>query len=123
MTLAAGSSLDSLIYIAAAVWGIISWWRNKADSDVEPGPKQAPPPPIARRPTAPQPAQTDEERTRRFLEALGVPTAPQPRPAKPRPMPKTLIRPKPPIRPKPRPIPVQESEEIPLAGQIGRAHV
>ena len=131
MTLAAGSlNLDTILYIAAAVWGVISWWRNKNGENVErQAEEETPPQPEVRRTAAPQPAESEAERMRRFLEALGVPggqqrPAPQPPVQRP-PAQKPVARPVPPIPvPRPRPIarpkpaPIPEPEEMALAGRL-----
>lgn len=98
MILAAGKSdFEIILYIAAAVWGVISWVRQKkgeTDTPVEPGPPRQPPAP---RPV--QQGESEQERMRRFLEALGVPQGQQPSPP---------IIPAPVQRPKPAPAPVQQ---------------
>lgn len=126
MTLAAGSlNLDTILYIAAAVWGVISWWRNKNVENVERrAEEETQPQPEIRRTAAPQQAETEAERMRRFLEALGVPggqqrPAPQPPVQRPvaRPVQQIPVpRPRPIARPKPAPIP--EPEEMTLAERL-----
>lgn len=69
-----------LFYIIAAVIGLISWLTKKGDSsseDQSPSPK-FPRPTVTPTPRAPQ--QSDDERVRKFLEALGVPADKQPPP-------------------------------------------
>ena len=126
MILAAGSlNLDTILYIAAAVWGVISWWRNKNGENAEPDADETQRQPEVRRPAAPQPTESEEERMRRFLAALGVPAGqpppqpvPQPRPVQQRPVPRP--QPRPVARPvaRPKPVPIPEPEEMALAGRL-----
>jgi hypothetical protein len=142
--LAAGKSeYDFLIYIAAAIWGIISWIRNRNASE-PPTPTAQGPLPTQQR-TEPRPTQrgeSEEERLRKFLEALGVPAnqpppqpvqrpkpAPQPAPVRQPTVPRQMERPVPrqmvprqpqPIAPKkqaPKPL-IKETDEMPLAGRL-----
>jgi len=87
---------DTLIFLVLAGLALIFKWltsQSSKDSDES----ESPPPneaPSRRRP----PAQTDEERVRRFLEALGVPQGTQPPPpVRPRkvvtPTPRTVVTP------------------------------
>ena len=126
---AAKSDFEIILYIAAAVWGVISWIRNKksGQSDSEPAPtRHAAPPPVEQTQTQTQAAEA--ERLRKFLEALGVPanqpppkpiqTAPRPVQPLPRPTQRPLPRPvakKPVVR---KPAPVAEPEEMALAGRL-----
>jgi len=87
---------DTLIFLVLAGLALIFKWltsQSSKDSDES----EAPPPneaPSRRRP----PAQTDEERVRRFLEALGVPQGTQPPPpVRPR---KVVTPTQPKVRPK-----------------------
>ena len=136
---AAGFNLEVIIYIAAAVWGVISWFRQRnappeqgSGDEFRPAFPQSAPRPI-------QQGESEEERLRRFLEALGVPSEqapPKPRPQppvqQPKPLPRTVPQPQRPTvvqprptfqqprpipQPKPRPV-LQEQEEIPLAGRL-----
>lgn len=125
MILAANLSLDTILYIAAAVYGVISWWKNKDGENTEQDSSEIRQQPEVRRPIPQQQKESDEERMRRFLESLGVPTAPQPPTArKPypvrspevrRPIPQ-VSRPRP--CPAPKPIVVPDPEEMPLAGRL-----
>jgi hypothetical protein len=146
---AAKSDFEIILYIAAAVWGVISWWRNRKAEQQQPPldtddgsdfrPQSPAPRPI-------QQGESEQERMRRFLEALGVPAGQQPSPPiipAPAPRPKrapasspTTQRPAAPVRPfeqatpRPQPKPRQpihrpvakpvlvEPEEIPLAGRL-----
>jgi hypothetical protein len=131
---AAKSEFEIILYIAAAVWGVISWVRQKkaeSDTPVEPGPPRQSPAP---RPI--QQGESEQERMRRFLEALGVPQGQQPSPPiipapvqRPKPSP-VQQRPAPQQRPIPRPQTTQtvrrpapkpvfvEPEEMQLAGRL-----
>src|SRR6187399_2554449 len=99
---------DQLLYlIAAAAYGVFAWWTNRRKggeldqgdgegiprNDAPPARNDTPPPrdtpvqpssPIPA-PRQPQQADSEQERLRRFLEALGVPAGAQqpPRPAQP----------------------------------------
>jgi hypothetical protein len=93
-----------IILLLMAAFGFISWLSGKLNPG-EKKPPQAPAPPVG----APKPrtaAESEEERMRRFLEALGMPTdslpAPQQAP-KPRPAP-TVMKAPPPLPARPRPI-------------------
>ena len=140
MILAANLNLDTIIYIAAAVWGVVSWWRNKGGVQTEEEGGEMPRQTEVRRPVAPQQTESEEERLRRFLEALGVPGGqerpkpvqapvvrkPEPRREAPRfpdavrpPQPAQRPIPRPAFQPrKPRPAPVPEPEEMALAGRL-----
>ncbi len=132
---AAKSDFEIILYIAAAVWGVISWIRNKKSeqSDSEPAPPHQAHAPRAEQ-TQTQTEAAEAERLRKFLEALGVPanqpppkpvhTAPRPAPAVPRPvqpLPRPAQRPQQRHIPKPvvrKPVPVVEEEEMALAGRL-----
>ncbi len=122
MSLAAsGLNIEVIIYIAAAVWGVISWFRGKnAPPQEEDGEPQHNDPPQGR-PRPIQQGESEQERLRRFLEALGVPAgqAPPPRPQPQPPVyePSPVVRPAPEPRPIPQPV-FQEQEEMPLAGRL-----
>ena len=98
---AAKSDFEIMLYIAAAVWGVISWLRQKKGETEGP--------PEMRESPAPRPipqGESEQERMRRFLEALGVPSTQQPPPPiapAPRPMPAPVQQ-----RPAPQPRPVQQ---------------
>jgi hypothetical protein len=99
VTIAASDFGDYLFLVIMLVFGLINWVANKLKEG-----KGAPPTPRAPRPAARQQPTRDaeEERMRRFLEALGVPQdeAPSPAPVAPRPAPVTS-------RPAPPPLPVE----------------
>ncbi len=117
MMLAATSDGQILIYLAFAIYGVYAWWqegrkkkeaeelekRLRENGQLTAGPSEGPVKPIppARSP-APTGETTEQERLRRFLEALGVPAgAPQqPAPAPPSPRPKPIA---PPFQPVSRP--------------------
>jgi len=86
---------DTLIFLVLAGLALIFKWltrQGSSDSD-----KPEPPPPNERAQRRPPP-QTDEERVRRFLEALGVPQGTQPPPSvRPR---KVVTPTQPTVRPK-----------------------
>lgn len=114
ITIAASDFGDYLFLVIMLVFGLINWVANKLKEGKEP-PK---PPQRQRRPTgrpvasAPPPTRDPEqERMRRFLEALGVPTDEGARPAPPQaPQPAPLTpKIKPPVsRPLPPPLPREE---------------
>ena len=128
---AAKSEFEIILYIAAAVWGVISWIRNKKSeqSESEPAPPQsARTPRPAQAQTQTQTHDAEAERLRKFLEALGVPSnqqPPKPAQAAPRPIqpvPRPAKRPQP-QRPIPqvvvrKPAPVVEKEEMAFAGRL-----
>ncbi|MEQ1851402.1 MAG: hypothetical protein ABMA01_07400 [Chthoniobacteraceae bacterium] len=96
-----------IFLIVFAAVGVVNWWlerkKKQAESDETPQPRR----PQARPTVGPAPAgESEQERLRRFLEALGVPQqpgAPQP-PAQSPPRPMREITPPPTPRPVPRPI-------------------
>ncbi len=99
-----------IFVIVAAVVGVINWLiekRKKSSDD-----QQAPPP---QRPsqTPPSPGgESEQERLRRFLEALGVPQQPQsPRPQQPQ-TPRPFQQPVPPATKQPQSIPRRIAQEI-----------
>lgn len=102
--------MDLLLFaILAAVFGLLKWLASKAeqsnaDAEAEQGPPQSgvPNPPVQRRK-----AETEEERVRRFLEALGVPTSSMPPPkVEPKPVdPKRVFVPQTPPIPQAFPAP------------------
>ncbi len=100
------------MYIAAAIWGVISWIRNKSGDQGEE-------PPVEPRPRPIQQPTSEEERLRKFLEVLGAPQQPQPRrPVLPRPLPNQRPA-KRPIQPAARKrLPIVEAEEMALAGRL-----
>jgi hypothetical protein len=128
---------DQLLYlIAAAAYGVFAWWNNRRNKNAEPQDGQAESGEEESRPiqrtSPPAAAESEQERLRRFLEALGVPAgqqAPPPKPAQQQPVPPRPIAPPPPrpvqhqrppvrpivrpVRPSPRPLPeVNEMESI-----------
>src|ERR1051326_3513521 len=72
---------DTLIFLVLAGLALIfKWLTRQGASDTE-----KPPPPRPNEPIQRPPPLTEEERVRRFLEALGVPPGTQPpRPVRPR---------------------------------------
>ena len=132
MILASGEG-QLVFLVIMAVFGVINWLSGKLNSgDPKTPPHSAPP---GSDPSAPRRAnpESEEERMRRFLEALGLPAdskpAPNPR-AQPRPVP-PIVAPRrqhrpatpPPLAPQPRrsrsldelPAPVSRVEQIALA--------
>ncbi len=126
---AAKSDFEIILYIAAAVWGVISWIRNKKSeqSESEPAPLRQAPETRAEQ-TQTQTEAAEAERLRKFLEALGVPATQQPpkpvqsaprpvqpqprpvrRPQQQRPIPQVAVR---------KPAPVVEKEEMAFAGRL-----
>ena len=72
---------DTIIFfVLAALALIFKWLTSKGSGDAEKPKPAAPNEPIRR-----APPQTEEERVRRFLEALGVPPGTQPPPSGPYP--------------------------------------
>jgi hypothetical protein len=100
VTLAATDFGDYLFLVIMLVFGLINWVTNKLKEG-----KAKPPPTVARTPrptdTAPHTRTSEEERMRRFLEALGVPSDDAERPA-PQPVPQPVPLP-PPIAPRTAP--------------------
>ncbi len=102
MILAAAITEQWLYFIAAAAYGVFVWWNNQRNKGSEsdqgdvkprqdlPNPRESAAPP--------KPAESEQERLRRFLEALGVPAAQQPQPPKPAPsaQPRPVVQPAPP---------------------------
>jgi type IV secretory pathway VirB10-like protein len=92
-----------IFFIVFAAIGVINWWLEKkkkeAESDSAPPPNRPP-----RAPREPSGTDSEEERLRRFMEALGVPQPPRQSPmqAPPRQKPATPV-PAPRLRPVPRP--------------------
>jgi hypothetical protein len=133
------SSIEPKVYfmIAAAAWGVVAWYlegRKKKQEEEqlrrmseERAREQANSPP-ANAPVPQTSNQSEQERLRRFLEALGVPSgqAPQPPAAPQRPAPRPIApppmapRPRPtisPVRSQPRPVVVYPPEPLPLESQ------
>ncbi len=89
--------------VVAAIVGVINWWLEKRKKEMG---SDSPQPPAAPRPTAAGSAtnESEQERLRRFLQALGVPQQPgqaQPQPqrqtpptARPQPQQQAAIRPR-----------------------------
>lgn len=100
--------------VIMAVIGLINWAVGKLKAGNEAPPNQSSPPPGTSAPRRGNP-ETEDERMRRFLEALGVPTGEDAPPPRPAPRPRAEQRPVPPIvapppipalprRPKPAPV-------------------
>src|SRR5687768_11900648 len=99
--IAAGGEFNWSVLVVMAVIAFVGWLSNKLQSS------QNTPPPGVPKPGAPRrgPAESEEERMRRFLEALGIPsdTAPPPPPRQkplPPPMPTVVVPPPMPSRPR-----------------------
>ncbi len=96
MILASGEG-QLVFLVVMAVLGLINWIANRAS----PGDKKAPQDPSqpGAAPASPRRAnpESEEERMRRFLEALGLPGESQPAPPRPAPKPRPAVRPVPPI--------------------------
>ena len=120
--------MEQLLFLALlAVVGLLRWFSQMAEErrNREAEKRTGPPPPNT--PIQRAPAETEEERMRRFMEALGVPSAPPverkqtppPPPAQPRPTRKTLPvdpfpaprggLPVPPVVPTPAPPPLPQT--------------
>ncbi len=109
--------LDNLFFIVlVALAAFIRWAMQQAQNPKQPGANGRAPssPAVPPAPSAPRKEETDEERIRRFLDALGQPqgTAPPPK-VRPRP---TLPRRRVPIRPidpfpRPAPLPRSSADE------------
>jgi hypothetical protein len=80
--LAAAGAGQFVFLIVFAIVGVINWWLEKKKKESQPGSPQSPSP--SQKPVASSGNDSEQERLRRFLEALGVP---QPPPAQPRPQP------------------------------------
>ena len=136
MILASGEG-QLVFLVIMAVFGVINWLSGKLNSgEPKTPPRPAPP---GSEPSTPRRAnpESEEERMRRFLEALGLPadSKPAPKPhAPPRPVPPIVAQPTaqrrphrpatpPPLAPQPRrprsldelPAPVSRVEQIALA--------
>jgi outer membrane biosynthesis protein TonB len=145
MTVLADISGQFIFFIVFAAIGVINWWLEKKKKEAE---SDSPP---SGRPQSPATGgsgnESEQERLRRFLEALGVPQPPAPPPVQqplPRPQP-VAPPPGPRLRPVPRPAAqtmerrmqspkpaakvirrpkppvVPEAEEFPEAGRIEEA--
>jgi hypothetical protein len=141
--LAASVDQQIIFAIAAAAYGVFVWWndrRKKKESDeLEKRIQENQTAGDANAPTATPPQDASEQdRLRRFLEALGVPggqpppparPAPPPKPVQPAPAPRPLFQPAPPpppviprpvytsprtIRPAPKPLVVYSPEPEPM---------
>ncbi len=89
----AASGTELVFFLIIAAFGLINWLLGKMKNAENPPDPLAPHDRQAGRPAAPQP--TEDERMRKFLDALGIPSdAPQPE------------RPAPPIAAPPQPRPV-----------------
>jgi hypothetical protein len=103
----AALDLQLIFFLVMAGFGFISWLSGK----VNPGEKKPPSNSPAPRPATPQrraAAESEEERMRRFLEALGMPAdqqKPAPPPAPPQQTAPPPIPPRPKRAPKPLPAP------------------
>jgi hypothetical protein len=102
---------SELIYlIAAAAYGVFAWWndrRQKKALEEEETRRAAEPKPFEPATSAPAAPNSEEERTRRFLEALGVPTNQLPPPPRPAPKPKPEFKPvSPTLAPRPVAAPI-----------------
>ena len=87
---------DTLIFLVLAALVLIFRWLTSQGGKDE---GKAETPPNEQLPRSRPPAETEEERVRRFLEALGVPPGTQPPPPV---RPRRDVTPKPPPVPKPR---------------------
>jgi hypothetical protein len=93
MTLAASIDSNIIYLIAAAAYGVFAWWNDrrqkKALEEEERRQAQLPQDQSgSHEPIPPTTVNSEAERTRRFLEALGVPTNQLPPPPRPAPAPK-----------------------------------
>jgi hypothetical protein len=92
--------MEQLVFIlVVAVISLINWLlKRKAEQDKQSSAPLAPPPPAQRPAGGPlrSPEDDEQERLRKFLEALGVPQAPPPR------QPPPPVRQPPPVPPTPR---------------------
>ena len=111
ISLAAGGG-DFVFLAVMLVFGLLNWLAKKGKEEQPKAPAKASRPP---RPAPSAPGETsEEERMRRFLEALGVPSdAPPPPVAVPPSLPPRPPRaqPRPIPQPKPRPAPVHSLDE------------
>lgn len=98
-----------IVLLLMAVFGIISWLSGKLNPGEKKTPPQTPAPPEAapRRRAA---GESEEERMRRFLDALGLPSSEMPSPPTVAPPP-FAPRPKPPVVQAPPPLPVRPRVE------------
>jgi hypothetical protein len=100
----AAANFEILYLIAAAAYGVFAWWNDRRQKKLlaEEEARRAaaePTPPLRQDPSGAPAANSEEERMRKFLEALGVPSSTPP-PARTPPHPK----PEPPKRTPTRPV-------------------
>lgn len=111
MTLAASLDGNLIFYIAAAAYGVFAWWNDRrqkkaAEEEAARTASQRPQnPQTQQRPAIQGGESSEQERMRKFLEALGVPSGPQ-APTQPRPQPAPLRPPAAPASPTLAPRPV-----------------
>ena len=114
----AGIEGNLIFLIVAAAVGVINWWLEKKKKESQ---SDSPQPPAApNKPIAEGGNNSEQERLRRFLEALGVPQPPQtPQQTQPRPQPQPAPQPS---RPKPAqaglPHPVQRQVAQRIEGRM-----
>lgn len=98
--------LQLIFFLLMAVFGFISWLSGKLNPG-EKQPPQQPPGPSRDAPRRRGAAESEEERMRRFLEALGMPADQPPvpqQPVRPQPAPRPVLTTPPPIPAQPRPV-------------------
>lgn len=133
MTLAASLDGNLIFYIAAAAYGVFAWWNDRrqkkaAEEEAARTASQRSQNPQAQQRPAAQGGETSEqERMRKFLEALGVPTGQAP--AQPRPQsPPAPLRPpsapaSPTLAPRPVAMPVPRPMVRPQTQPATKAYV
>ncbi len=92
-----------IFLIVAAAAGVINWWLEKKKKESKSATPEPPPEPTDSATPDAARGSEEQERLRRFLEALGVPQGQQ-QPPPPQPKPQTP-RPQPVQPPRPRPVP------------------
>ena len=109
-----------IFLLIMAIIGVINWLTNKKSEETPPQntPQRKSASPTSSRPQ--RPANSEEERMRKFLEALGIPADHAPPPVKPRETPSGPPRPLPKLEPKPpfvagHPLPLPRSKPRPVA--------
>jgi hypothetical protein len=115
MTLAASIDTNIIYLIAAAAYGVFAWWNDrrqkqaleeeeKRHAQAQQNQQQG-----NQAPAVPTTTNSEAERTRRFLEALGVPTNQLPPPPRPAPAPKPQPKPaSPTMAPRPIAMPIPQ---------------
>jgi hypothetical protein len=129
----AGIEGNLIFLIVAAAVGVINWWMEKKKKESQSESEQRPPQTPRSTPSDASGGTDEQERLRRFLEALGVPQGqqppkPQPAPQVPRPRPtpapqprRVMQTPRPAPKPTPRAVPVPKPKFVPEPEEFAEA--